>query len=255
MENFQIEECEYVAVVGGGHGIGLALVERMLSALPKCHVFASYRREEKAQQLINLQSQYPNQLTTFQLDPVNEHQLENWSEQLSSLTERIDLVINCVGMLHDDQWKPEKSLRSLSFEQLAHYFAVNSAVTPVLAKHLLPLLKHKKLSMLVTLSAKVGSISDNRIGGWYGYRASKAALNMLLKTLSIEFTNRKTHCIALSLHPGTTATELSEPYTSLSKVKSNEPSVTAANLLRVLDGKTPADSGKFFSWDNTEIEW
>ena len=115
VENFQIEECEYVAVVGGGHGIGLALVEHALS--PEVSCFCKLQEESAAAHEPPVA--YPNQLTTFQLDPVNEHQLENWSEQLSSLTERIDLVINCVGMLHDDQWKPEKSLRSLSFEQLA----------------------------------------------------------------------------------------------------------------------------------------
>ena len=109
--------------------------------------------------------------------------------------------------------------------------------------------------MLVTISAKVGSISDNKLGGWYGYRASKSALNMFIKNISIEYKNRKAPCIALAIHPGTTDTELSKPFIARSKLTIHTPEQTAENILNVIDSKRLEDSGKFLSWDGTEIAW
>jgi len=255
LETFNLEDCECAVIVGGGHGIGFALVEKILATIPSCLVFATYRLEDKAQQLLMLREGYLDRLKVLKLDPLKEVELEKLYQEVNLQKKSVDLIINCVGTLYDDIRKPEKTLKNISFEQLSHYFAVNSIVTPLLAKHLLLLMKNKNISVLVSLSAKVGSIGDNRLGGWYGYRSSKAALNMLTKTLSIEFTNRKMNCIAIALHPGTTATELSQPYTTFSKVKIHKASDTASNILKVIDRKGLSDSGKFYSWDNTEIDW
>jgi NAD(P)-dependent dehydrogenase (short-subunit alcohol dehydrogenase family) len=111
------------------------------------------------------------------------------------------------------------------------------------------------LSVFATISAKVGSISDNRLGGWYAYRASKAALNMFIKNIAIEFARNKKKIILLSLHPGTTKTELSEPFTKNTKYQLHTPIETAKNLLSVIENKTLDDSGKFFSWDGEELPW
>lgn len=135
-------------------------------------------------------------------------------------------------------------------------FQVNAMGAALLTKHLMPLLKHGDPSLFGAISAKVGSIGDNRLGGWYGYRASKAALNMLIKTASLEYARRSPNTILVLLHPGTTDTRLSQPFQrGVPPEKLFPVSRTVAQLMAVMEGLTPADSGEFFSWDGSRLPW
>jgi NAD(P)-dependent dehydrogenase (short-subunit alcohol dehydrogenase family) len=164
------------------------------------------------------------------------------------------LVIVATGLLHDAGHGPEKSFRELDSAWLARSFAVN-AVGPVLvAKHFLPLLPKGERSVFAALSARVGSISDNRLGGWYGYRASKAALNQLLRTLAIEMKRLNDRAIVVGLHPGTVDTRLSRPFQA--NVPAGQlfaPDRAAVQLLDVIDGLAVKDSGGVFAWDGSAI--
>ena len=151
---------------------------------------------------------------------------------------------------------PEKSLRELSTEKLQLLFDVNTIVPTLCAKHFLPKLNRKERSIFAALSARIGSISDNRLGGWYSYRLSKAALNMAVKTLAIEW--QRTHCnvSVIALHPSTTDTALSEPFQqNVPKGKLFSTAQTAGFLLEVLRSVSEKQSGEFLAFDGTSIDW
>lgn len=165
-------------------------------------------------------------------------------------------MINCVGLLHAGPLQPEKSLRQINPEHLLQYFQVNSIGAILLAKHLLPLLSHSERSLFATISAKIGSIGDNHLGGWYGYRASKSALNMLIRTAAIEYGRKSPKTILVLLHPGTTDTRLSQPFQrNVSPEKLFPVGRTVSQLLAVLADLTIEDSGQFFSWDGSRLPW
>lgn len=255
MDSFKLKKVQYSTILGAGHGIGLALVRAILMESSESHVFASYREKNRAQSLLEMKKLYPNKLTLACVNPTKENSLESFYQVVAGKASQMDLMINCVGVLDDLVCHPEKILSKISMEALTHSFIINSAVTPVFAKTFLPLIRKSPLSLFSSISAKVGSIEDNYLGGWYGYRASKAALNMFIKNIAIEFSNRSIPCLALSIHPGTTKTALSEPYIKKSKLKIHSTSETASNILDVFEGKKLHNSGKFFSWDGTEIPW
>jgi NAD(P)-dependent dehydrogenase (short-subunit alcohol dehydrogenase family) len=165
-----------------------------------------------------------------------------------------DLVIVATGMLHDAAGGPEKSLRELDAERLARAFAINVIGPALVAKHFLPLFARDKRGIFAALSARVGSISDNRIGGWYGYRAAKAALNMTIRNLAIEWGRTHKQGICVGLHPGTVDTPLSKPFQkNVVPERLFTPNYAATQMLGVLDGLSSADSGKCFAWDSAEI--
>lgn len=165
-----------------------------------------------------------------------------------------DLVIVATGMLHDAGGGPEKSLRELDAARLAQAFAINTIGPALVAKHFLPLFARDRRGVFAALSARVGSISDNRIGGWYGYRAAKAALNMTIRNLAIEWGRTHKQGICVGLHPGTVDTGLSQPFQKNVAVgKLFTPDYAAAQMLAVLDGLTPQESGKCFAWDGAEV--
>lgn len=164
------------------------------------------------------------------------------------------LVICAAGILHEGALQPEKSLRDLDPARLARVFAVNAIGPALVIKHFAPLLPRQGRSVMAALSARVGSISDNRLGGWYAYRASKAALNQLLRTASIELARRQREALIVGLHPGTVETPLSAPFRSgVSADRLFTPRYAAARLLAVLDGLSPRDSGRCFAWNGTEV--
>lgn len=166
----------------------------------------------------------------------------------------IRLLIDATGFLHDDRFRPEKGLRDLDPWALAQNFAVNAIGPALLMKHFLPLLPRDGRSLFATLSAKVGSIGDNRLGGWHGYRAAKAALNQLVRTAAIEVARRAPEAICIALHPGTVDTPLSAPF-SKAGLDVHPPAEAAAQMLATLDALTPADSGGFFSYDGARLPW
>ncbi|MFK4059460.1 SDR family NAD(P)-dependent oxidoreductase [Brevundimonas sp. NPDC046655] len=163
------------------------------------------------------------------------------------------LIVVATGVLHSGQ-TPERSWREMTAEHLMRDYRI-SAVGPALAaRHFLPLLPRDERGVFAALSARVGSISDNRLGGWHSYRASKAGLNMILKTLSVELARTHPQAVVAGLHPGTVDTALSAPFQR--GVKPDQlfsPAFAAASLLTVIEGLTPADSGGVFGWDGARI--
>lgn len=163
-------------------------------------------------------------------------------------------ILVSTGLLHDGDVVPEKALRELDQASLMRLFAVNAVGPALIAKHFVPLLPRHGRCIFAALSARVGSIGDNRLGGWYGYRASKAALNMLIKTLAIELARTHPEAICVTLHPGTVDTGLSKPYQkNVARDGLFSADQAAAHLLDVIEQLTPADTGRCFAWDSTEI--
>ena len=243
-----------ILVVGGSGGIGLAFVRQFLDDDRQNQVIATYRRPSPALQ--DLQTQYPERLQTLALDITDEAQIGQMVTTIQGIGKELQIVVNAVGWLQEDQFSPEKSLRHLNAEQLQRYFAVNTIGPALLTKHLLPFFRHRQRSIFAHLSAKVGSITDNKLGGWYGYRASKAALNMLIKTAAIEYQRAAPQAILVCLHPGTTDTELSKPFQrSVPPEKLFSTDRTVSQLLAIMEQLTPQDSGSFYSCDGSRIPW
>lgn len=167
----------------------------------------------------------------------------------------LDLVLVATGLLHDGAaLQPEKSFRSLEAGQLARSFQVNTTGPALVAQSFLPLLARDRKAVFAAISARVGSIGDNHLGGWYGYRASKAALNMLIRCLAIEVGRNRRQTLCVGLHPGTVDSDLSRPFQGgVAADRLFTPETSAAHLLQVVDGLTPKDSGKVFAWDGKEV--
>lgn len=241
-------------VVGASQGIGLGFVKHLLTDDRISQIFATYRTPATAAALLALQD-HPK-LQCWPLEATEEGEIAQLAAKIQAQRRSLDLAINCVGVLHQGDLQPEKSLRQIDADKLLQYFQTNSLPVALLAKHLQPLLKRESRTVFANLSAKIGSIEDNRLGGWYGYRASKAALNMLLKTAAIEYSRKNPHTVILALHPGTTDTKLSEPFQrNVPPEKLFSIDRTVTQLLRIIDNVTEADNGAFFSWDGSRLPW
>jgi len=164
------------------------------------------------------------------------------------------LIIDATGVLHSATLQPEKSWRQLDAKQMAHAFAINAIGPALLMKHLLPMLPREGKSVFASLSARVGSIGDNRLGGWYSYRASKAALNQLVHTAAVELKRRQPAAICVALHPGTVRTALSSPF-GKDSLDVQSPDLAAARLLDVIDHLGIDDSGGFFDHHGQPVPW
>ncbi|ESQ88552.1 SDR family NAD(P)-dependent oxidoreductase [Asticcacaulis benevestitus] len=166
----------------------------------------------------------------------------------------IRLVIDATGFLHDAHFEPEKSWRSLDPEHMARSFALNAIGPALLMKHILPLLPRQGRAVFATLSAKVGSIGDNELGGWYSYRASKAALNQFVKTAAIELRRRAPQAVCVALHPGTVQTHLSAPFHKTG-LDVRAPLDAATHLLAVIDGLSAEQTGGFYDYRGQSLPW
>lgn len=165
-----------------------------------------------------------------------------------------DLIFVATGILSEGERGPEKAMRDLDAEWLARVYAINTIGPALVAKHFLPLIPRTGRPVFAALSARVGSISDNRLGGWHGYRASKAALNMIVRNLAIEAKRRSERSVVVALHPGTVDTGLSKPFQgNVAPGKLFDPERAALQLLDVIDGLKPQDSGKCYAWDGSEV--
>lgn len=251
-------------VVGASQGIGLGFVRSLLQQDNIQRIFATYRSVDTAAELLDLASQYSdrgaypegNRLTCLQVDITIEADIAAAVKEIQTSVKQLHLAIYCVGVLHDQNLTPEKSLKQINPENLIYSFQVNSIGAVLLAKHLMPLFNKTEPSIFASISAKVGSIGDNRLGGWYGYRASKAALNMFLKTTAIEYSRRCPKTIVVALHPGTTDTQLSQPFQKNVPTEKLFPVEHTVKLLsQVISNLSSQDSGKFFSWDGTQLPW
>ncbi|MGL5047084.1 MAG: SDR family oxidoreductase [Shewanella sp.] len=233
-----------ILILGGSGGIGQALVTHIQTNYPNAMIHATYRHHPPKHAQDSVQ--------WHPLDVTCEPEIKKLSETLTQL----DWIINCVGILHRQDKGPEKNLQSVDVGFFQHNIALNTLPSIMLAKYFATALTQSHSARFVVISAKVGSITDNRLGGWYSYRASKAALNMLLKTLSIEWQRTMKHCVVLSLHPGTTDTPLSQPFQqAVPKDKLLTPHYVASCLLPIIANATPTQTGRFFAYDGTEIPW
>jgi NAD(P)-dependent dehydrogenase (short-subunit alcohol dehydrogenase family) len=245
-----------VLIVGASQGIGLGFVRKLLQDGRSTKIYATYRRKVSADELLTLKSEYPEKICCLEVDVTDEGQISQAAACIGEEVGKLHLVVNCAGILHEGNIQPEKSLKHIDPEHLLRYFQVNSVSSLLLAKHLLPLFRHGEKSILAAISAKVGSIGDNQLGGWYGYRASKAALNMFMRNVAIEYRRTSPLTIVTMLHPGTTDTRLSQPFqknVSAEKLFSIERTVT--QLLEVIENLDEGDSGQFFSWDGSCLPW
>lgn len=243
-------------VAGASRGLGLGFAQRLAASGQVRRVWASCRRPEQAEALQALSAD-ATAVRIIPADVTDEGSLVSAARRIAMEGEPLDLVINCAGLLHrPDGPQPERRLSEVRADWLLEAFKVNGAGPLLLAKHLEPLLPRRERAVFATLSARVGSIEDNRLGGWYAYRASKAAQNMFLRTLAIELVRGVRGIICVALHPGTTDTDLSKPFQGgvpAEKLFSVERAVD--QLLRVIDGLGPADNGRFIAWNGQRIPW
>lgn len=233
-----------ISVIGASGAIGSAFIEHLPSFFPDAMVHAFSRQPSR--------NSTPN-VEWHIMDYQSEDSIRSCAE-LASLRAPLDLVLVATGMLHETNLRPEKSLRELSFEKFQRLFAVNTIVPALVAKHFLPRLNRDTPSLFATLSARVGSISDNQLGGWYAYRMSKAALNMFIRNSAIEIAKRNQQAIIVGLYPGMVDSSLSKPYQK-NVPRSNilSPKMAVLNMVAVLKSLTPEQTGRCFDWDGQEI--
>lgn len=186
--------------------------------------------------------------------PINYHDLDSIETAAKALSSSppFQLIINTIGVLHTSNWMPEKRLEDLNADQLSELIQIN-AVGPALTIKYFSKLLDPQNSVMATLSAKVGSIEDNRLGGWYSYRASKAALNMLIKTAAIELARTKPNTALIALHPGTVNSNLSKPFKG--EQIGRPPLDAASDMLKVIESLSKEDSGSFISYSGERLPW
>lgn len=227
-------------VIGASGGLGAALLTQLTLPQAYVRVLSLGRHSE-----VSLDYLEPDSIATA-------------AQAVAAIcaTENLELRLLVVasGFLHGPQGQPERSLANLNADYLQHVFAINTIGPALVMKHFLPLFPKAGFCVAGFISAKVGSIADNALGGWYGYRASKAALNQLVKTASIELTRRNRQSVCVALHPGTVDTALSQPFakTGLKVRAANE---AAADLLRVLHNLTPADTGALIDYKGLTLPY
>ncbi len=230
-------------VVGASGGIGRALAEALAAGGAHAPVFALARGP----------APFAAPVRTHAIDLTDEASVAA-AAAFAGGAGPVGLVVVASGILHGPGIAPEKAVRSLDPAAMAAVYAVNAIGPALVAKHFLPLMPRRGRSVFAALSARVGSIADNRLGGWYAYRASKAALNQILRTLAVEAARTHPEAIVAGLHPGTVATGLSRPFRPDPEGAGLfAPEESAGHLLRVLDGLRPEDTGQVFAWDGRPI--
>lgn len=233
-----------IAVIGGSGAIGHAFTKRLATSYFDANIYVFSRSLPK------------EPLTHLNYHVINYNNESSIKEAALIASEKapLDIVIVATGMLHDDTIKPEKNLRDLCAEKFLRLFSVNTILPALIIKYFLPRMNHEHRSVFAVLSARVGSISDNRLGGWYAYRASKAALNMIIKNASIEIGRTNKKVIVIGLHPGTVDSNLSKPFQgNVAQEKLFTPDFAVTRMQAVLDSLTPKDSGRCFAWDGQEV--
>ena len=241
-------------IVGSSQGIGLQLTHKLLSQ-EDTQVHATYRPSSRREDLEALKEKHGSRLNLIQLDATIESDYQNLKQEIQSVTEELHLLANCVGVLNDGHAKAERRLEEVRQDQVLYSFSVNTVPTLLLARELKGFFRHSNRSVFAALSARVGSLGDNKMGGWYSYRMSKAALNSAIRGISFEYKQLGTGPIVVALHPGTTETQLSEPFMKLARKKYHvhSPEETAENLLQVISNLDSSNSGGFFDYKGEAI--
>jgi NAD(P)-dependent dehydrogenase (short-subunit alcohol dehydrogenase family) len=222
-------------VFGASGGIGSAILETLNNVSHFKKVFGFSRS------------------SSYKFDLTDEASIKQAAD-VSSVDGDIRLVIDATGFLHSKDQSPEKTWRQLDTDLLANAFVVNTIGPALIMKHFLPRLPRSGKAVFATLSARVGSIEDNHLGGWYGYRASKAALNQIVRTAAVELRRSAPEAICVAIHPGTVSTPLSAPF-SKQGLNLQTPLQAANNLLTVIEQLALNDNGGFFDWQGKPIPW
>lgn len=241
MENLQLNSIKNVLLLGATGGIGQAILEHLLAENTTLKVFTLSRSPIEHPRVHNVVT-----------ETINESSLTDFMSSIPTV--KFELIINTIGYLVNEQGGPEKSLKDINEEKLLEYFRTNTIITPVLAKVVRNNLSAEGFAF-VALSAMVGSIGENELGGWYGYRASKTALNAFLKNIAIEWGRTNKRSLVLAIHPGTTQTRLSEKFNSRVTHKIHSPAEAASNICHVIFNSSFAQTGSFLNWDGRVIEW
>ena len=236
----------HTLIVGGSGGTGAAFVERLKADPTVSRVTVWQRRVGR------IGSEGGEKVRIASVDLLDEMRIAAAALNLGE----VDLVIVATGLLHDEATgiRPEKTWRTIDLAAMRRSFEINAIGPALIAKHVLPLLPRDRRAVFAVLSARVGSISDNRLGGWYSYRASKAALNQIIRCLAIELAHNRPQAICVGLHPGTVDTALSKPFQgNVAHTRLFTADQSAAYLLNVIAALTPAQSGHLFDWAGQEI--
>ncbi|XP_019200211.1 PREDICTED: uncharacterized oxidoreductase C663.09c [Ipomoea nil] len=251
-------------VQGASRGIGLEFVKQLLERKSEGRVIATCRNPNGAAGLLELKDKFSDRLDIHPLDLTIESTIEESANAVRDKYGSLNLLINASGILSiPDILQPETTLTKVQRSSLLLAYDIN-AVGPILViKHMWPLLKAgggcgtgRDFAIVANLSARVGSIGDNALGGWHSYRSSKTALNQLTKTISVEFARKKDPIICLLLHPGTVDTDLSKPFQkNVAKDKLFTKEFSVQKLLSIIDNAKRTDNGKFFAWDGQSIPW
>ena len=242
-----------VAIVGASGGIGAAMLAELTDRDDVAVIHATYYQSPASSSLGSI-ANFGNSTEVHwsALDATDESQVAHWVESIGS----IDWLINCAGMLHDQSNSPEKAIRDFDPVHFHKSMSINCLPTLLLGKYARGALKDSPQSIFATVSARVGSIADNRLGGWYSYRSSKSALNMALKCLSIEWARTMKNLRVVALHPGTTDSRLSKPFqSSVPEGKLFSTKKTAGLLIAQLDQLHEQPSGQFIAYDGEVIPW
>jgi NAD(P)-dependent dehydrogenase (short-subunit alcohol dehydrogenase family) len=234
-------------VVAGGGALGSAFANALAADFPGGQVVMLAREVPR-----NLDPRVSISL----LDATDGARIASVAASVSEQLGRVHLVVNSVGFLHGDGVQPEKRLRDLDPQAFHQSMTINALFPALLAEGFSRAMRHDEPAMLASLSARVGSITDNGMGGWYSYRASKAAHNMLLRTLAREWRISHRNAAVLALHPGTVESRLSQPFVSSTYSKRVlTPQQSVEHLLAVMRGLSPSDSGCFYDWQGEVIPW
>lgn len=241
MEKIELNSIKNVLILGASGGIGNAIMRQLLASNETLEIYAPTRSAVEGERI---HSQV--------FEDINEDALTSFLAQYPDV--KFDLIINTIGYLENDLGGPEKSLRDINEAKLMEYFRINAVLTPVLAK---VVKNHLSLEgfAFIALSAMVGSIGENELGGWYGYRASKSALNAFLKNISIEWGRSHKKSLVLAIHPGTTQTELSKKFNTRVTHKIHTPDEAAKNITDVIFDTEFSRTGSFLNWDGRTIDW
>jgi len=243
-------------VVGASGGIGSALTAELLARDEHEVVVAACREPAASDALRALGRVHPERLLPLALDLTDPASLADAAARVAQRVDTLTMLINCAGVLHAGALQPERRLSEVDAAALVESFRVNAIGPLLVAQAFAPLLDREARTVLANLSARVGSLGDNRLGGWYAYRASKAAQNMFTRNLAIELARRHRGLICVALHPGTVDTALSRPFQArVPPERLFTPARAASQLLAVIDALAPHDNGGFFAWDGSPVPW
>ena len=233
-----------IAIIGSSGAIGNAFVEHYIKHSSVENIFTFSR---------NANDHVSEKVSSFKIDVESQDSIEKAAGQVKEHI--IDRIIIASGILHTESFGPEKSIKDLNYETFAKVYSINTIGPALIGRYFIPLMNKNEKSVIAFLSARVGSISDNSLGGWYSYRSSKTALNQIVKNFSIELKRINKNAIALALQPGTVESKFSEPFKkNVSKGKLFTPDYSVELLSQVIEGSSANESGSLLSYDGKIIK-